>query len=418
MKNYTNKLFILATILAMPLITSCAVASEPEIFKELEFKIGGNGAQCLADGWHETESTHVWSASQNATLNLIPYKKLLTTAPNLDLEITLGSFPGEQDITIRFQNEQVGEVKIKELKSIKLTLPNFQQGKSDPDTTLSFQIPKWNQSPFTLGLDQDQRLLGIIIKSIKLKAMRLDLSISQELQFVSEHGHIQKLTTIPTIGDGDCFNHVAFTKLHDTPTTVVKKANIARADFCDAVQNGEYLEDLRPLVYENFLELLSLDEFDKNVPENIRKMINIKNKYSEMISSMQYFGLATEGLEAPEVKFPAKKIEEAIETADIKKNIERFRKASGQYSYISPRVDINCPANIIATRAKIRMNIFTFLPSTQTLHLYKTVGIEGVRPINLLLDGIHCVRLFDPKCNEEHDDCNQIYNNCIIYNSK
>ena len=114
MKDYINKFFLLSAILVTQLITSCAVASDPEIFNEHKFKIGGNGIKCLGEGWHDPEPEHVWSAKQYVSLNLEPYKAYLLNAPRIELALKIGAFPWheEKEVNVTFQKQFVGSYKI------------------------------------------------------------------------------------------------------------------------------------------------------------------------------------------------------------------------------------------------------------------------------------------------------------------
>lgn len=238
----------------------------------------------------------------------------------------------------------------------------------------------------------------------------LNVMVCQKLQY-TDGGRTIEYYTCPTVGDGDCFFHAAFTDAGDNMQTVRDKAADLRRRLCDAVQEGQYLDTLRDLVYEHYLGLLAHDLASVIVPEDIKRQIREKDDYSSMYNSMQHFGITTEGVLTPEEKFSENSIKDLITPDNIKGYMEQFRTVGGSETYIPVRPHMICPAHILATLGNKTINIFTFNSSHQRLEHLKTVGTEGIK-VDILLEGSHFLRIYDPSKDENYKhECEQIMKN-------
>lgn len=245
----------------------------------------------------------------------------------------------------------------------------------------------------------------------------IDTSKAQRFPFPNSNaenvqdGQCPEYWSVPTIGDGDCFFHAVFTEDGETKEDVQKKAKKMRNALWETINNGEYLDDLKPLIYEHYIGLLTNDKNNQRVPESIRNMVKEKNKYAKMYNSMQHFQISLNAIPKAEEKFPDDDIKNLITPNDITTYMEQFRTVDGEDSYIPFRKDMRCPVDLLATIGKKRIKIFTFNATDQVLQLYKMAGTEGTI-IYILHDNNHFVRLYKPADGEDYKkQCEQIYKN-------
>jgi uncharacterized protein (TIGR04141 family) len=249
--------------------------------------------------------------------------------------------------------------------------------------------------------------LKALLKQIQIPKDDLDVSLIQKLLYTGAN-QILEFLTCPTVGDGDCYFHLAFTEEGETAQDVRNKAALMRIALCNAVQNGQYLDDFRPLVYEHYMGLLANNSDHPGVPTPIKNMVMEKDDYSSMYNNMHRFGIRTDGILTPENKFPIVTIQTLITSDQIIDYMERFRKVGGYESYIPIRPDIIGPADRIAINGNRRINIFTLKSGTMQLNFMRTVGTTGPI-INGLLIGNHFVRLYMASADENYThQCEQI----------
>ncbi|AIL12679.1 hypothetical protein IM40_02720 [Candidatus Paracaedimonas acanthamoebae] len=230
---------------------------------------------------------------------------------------------------------------------------------------------------------------------------------------------ISEFSIYPTIGDGDCFFHAAFTEVGESEGAIKKKAAEMRSALCEVVKEGQYINELRHLVYEHYIDLLVNKPNHPDLPQAIKAIMIEKDEYTATYNGMQKFGLLTETTPNPEDRYSVDTIKSLISHDHIKSYMERFRTVGGDETYIPFRSGIICPAEILAILGERHINIFTFASETKDseskeLRLMKIAGTSGP-VVNVLHIGDHFVRL---SCNlNESDDtkqAEQIENN---YNS-
>jgi hypothetical protein len=105
---------------------------------------------------------------------------------------------------------------------------------------------------------------------------KINVNTIQKLQYQHGPNSIWEFLTCPTVGDGNCFFHASFTEHGETTQVVQGKSVTLWKGFCDAVQQVQFLEDLRYLVYEHYLGLLAYDENHASVPPAIRQQLQEK----------------------------------------------------------------------------------------------------------------------------------------------
>jgi hypothetical protein len=235
----------------------------------------------------------------------------------------------------------------------------------------------------------------------------------QKLQYLEDNETVREYLSCPTVGDGDCFFHAAFTDPEEDTRTVQDKAANMRKLLCDAVQQGEYLDDLKPLVYEHYMELLANNNDHLEVPDNIKQYMQNKNDYTNMYNNMQRFEIPIDNKTTPnpETRFPADKVKGLITPDQIKNYIERFRQVGGYETYIPFRPDILCPVEILANIGQKKISIFTFNTTEKKLQFHKTAGTVGPL-VRIVHTGNHFVRLYRPHGSEGFlRQCDQILAN-------
>lgn len=224
----------------------------------------------------------------------------------------------------------------------------------------------------------------------------LDLHTPQKLAFATpdiDQGLFAEYLTCPTIGDGDCFFHSAFTEDGEGESTVCAKAATMRKGLCDAIQSGQYIDDCRPLLYEHYLECYTHSA--GGVPKTVRDMFVANDQYEEVKAYLESRGILIPAeLTKPHTE---EAIKATITIESIKSFMENLRtKSLREETYIPVRPGMRCPAQILAERAGKRIHIFTYNNTTRQLELLKTVGPDDESPINILLSGVHYIHLFNP----------------------
>jgi hypothetical protein len=411
LQNYSKLIF--ASILGSFLIANTADASQLCVEKVIEFNERGNGLAYLGAGWHGMEGTHVWSSSQFASINLDAMKDLIAKSSSIKFEVTAANtYPAREakNIGITFQNQMYGMGELSPQKSMSLHLPIDH---TQPNaTTLQFGIPNWDQSPQARSEGADARCLGIALKNIRV-TFNLALNQPQDLPWTTDAGTVV-FTLFPTIGDGDCLFHATSTEPREEHAVVTLKAAGMRTNLCDSIQRGERVNELKPIIYEHYIDLLARNDNDQRVPEQFRRIVQLKNEYTTMINSMQKFGVvSTAPLERPETKYPTDLITNMITSDEIKQYMERYRVVGGPDTYIPIRPDMTDPADIIAQQSGKRFNVFSFNDRTKSLDLVKQVGRNGPL-VNVLINGAHFSRLLHPSHSPvELEQCHQIYLNYL-----
>ncbi|MBX9621587.1 MAG: TIGR04141 family sporadically distributed protein [Alphaproteobacteria bacterium] len=260
-----------------------------------------------------------------------------------------------------------------------------------------------------------QRDLKSLFSAVQVVSTDLNETNVQKLQYVYQNQNYE-LFTCPTVGDGDCFFHAAFTEPGETIQVVQEKAANMRKQLCDAVQQNQYINELRPLVYEHYLGLLANNNEHQEVPADIKQYIENKNDYTAMYNNMQRFGLSVDTILKPEDRFPIDGILALIIPDQVKAYVEQFRSVGGYETYIPFRPGAQCPVDILASLGQKRINIFTFKEEEKKLQLPKTAGTGTEADINILHTGNHFTRLF---CPTESDisfrQCEQIWTNYLLY---
>ncbi len=207
----------------------------------------------------------------------------------------------------------------------------------------------------------------------------------------------------PTKADGDCFFHAVFTEDGEDADTIIGRAGVIRGQLCDAIQGGNYLGECKSLLYEEYLkEYVRGNRGD--VPDNILQMFDLNNSYDALRPYLDAQGV--------DVQQPHSEddIRAAISEGKTKQYMETLRECGGAETYIPVRPGMMCPAAIIAERQGKKLNIFTVLINTgldkiarYSLGFLKSVGPnDGSPPINLLIEGNHFVRLYNPAESDLH----------------
>lgn len=278
----------------------------------------------------------------------------------------------------------------------------------------SYSIKKETSLPFAQPSAQPfKRDFKSLIKTVEKLSTNFDESAVQKLQYLEDNETVREYLSCPTVGDGDCFFHAAFTDPEEDTRTVQDKAANMRKLLCDAVQQGEYLDDLKPLVYEHYMELLANNNDHLEVPDNIKQYMQNKNDYTNMYNNMQRFEIPIDNKTTPnpETRFPADKVKGLITPDQIKNYIERFRQVGGYETYIPFRPDILCPVEILANIGQKKISIFTFNTTEKKLQFHKTAGTVGPL-VRIVHTGNHFVRLYRPHGSEGFlRQCDQILAN-------
>ena len=237
------------------------------------------------------------------------------------------------------------------------------------------------------------------------KKRGVNLYLHQKLQYTgavnAAQGIYGEYLICPTQADGDCFIHAAFTENGDTKAMMTKKAADIREDLCKEIQAGNYIDDCRKLLYEHYVGEHGNGN-KSEVPENIRKMFEHNDHCENVRSSLHAMGVAF-----PDdliIRHPEGDMVAAISDDSVKIYMESLRECAGEDSFIPVRGDdVRCPGSIIAERKGKRINIFTYKRDVSSLHLVKSVGpADGATPVNILIDGNHFVRLYNPGENVAH----------------
>lgn len=186
-----------------------------------------------------------------------------------------------------------------------------------------------------------------------------------------------------------------------------------RADFCDAIQEGEYLEDCKNLLYEHYLNLSSENQYGE-IPYDIADQIKRNYTYGDARNKLISLGMDLPAQLKEEYLHSPEDIKDLITEDSIKIYMERFRVVRGEETYIPVRPDMQCPAELIATSNDKKVNIFTFNNNTKTLALMKNVGKENDFIVNILVEGDHFIRLYNPaESDHHHSQAKQIMKNYI-----
>jgi len=264
-----------------------------------------------------------------------------------------------------------------------------------------------------------QKDLKSLFEATTLASATLDVSTVQKLQFLwAQDQTLHEYYATPTVGDGDCFFHAAFTEPGESFDVVQAKAAVMRAQLCDAIQQGHHVDNLRNLVYEHYKGLLADNENHPEIPESIKRYMREKNEYASMYNNMQRFGISVEAIPQPEVRFSEELVKALVVPDHIKIYMERFRRVGGYQTYIPFRPDGACPASLLATIGQKRINIFTFNTTEGKLQLHKTAGTVGPL-VNILHVDNHFVRLYLPVEGENSlHQCEQIWKNYLQYGNK
>lgn len=292
----------------------------------------------------------------------------------------------------------------------------FDLSGDEPESFIPYSIKPAPFSQFVnLPLNPSREKLEMLFEKTAISSGILDVNTIQKLKYVFPEGkQTWEFLVCPTIGDGNCFFHAAYTDMGDTALDVQNKAVDMRKELCDVIQGGKYLDHLRPLVYEHYSELLENNSSHPEVPQSIQTIMIEKNEYTLMYNSMQKFGLVTQAIPNPETKYPINRIQELILPDHIKAYMERFRTVGGYETYIPVRPNMISPVDILAELGKTKINIFTFNAERNQLDFIKTAGIEG-SVINILHTGNHFIRLYDSKDNKGMNQCEQILKNYYGY---
>jgi len=133
--------------------------------KAISFGKGGEGVECLGNGWSQPESWGVWSDGGLATI-FIPKpaqapKKLL-----VDLRAFISPANPLQDIAISVNDQLLREYKLDKAEGNVLAIELA--ASNDDFYKIAFQL-KTPARPFDLGFNKDKRLLGIGLISAKFE---------------------------------------------------------------------------------------------------------------------------------------------------------------------------------------------------------------------------------------------------------
>jgi hypothetical protein len=205
----------------------------------------------------------------------------------------------------------------------------------------------------------------------------------------------------PTVGDGDCFFHAAFTEDGDTLKTAKKKAGGMRLALWNNIQNDGVAESLKPFVAGQYWDILhkaarrgtSLEKPLPGIPQVVQNAYKKKG-----------------------IKLEFKDIENLTTLIDVKDYMAQLQTVSDKLESFIPldsNPDITVePADLLAKRGNKQIRIFITNPhNAQELILLKTIGRKGDPIVNILQRGVHYTRLYARK--EEKRDCRQIIKNTI-----
>jgi len=250
-----------------------------------------------------------------------------------------------------------------------------------------------------------------ILKNV-FKSEAVDQIDSLEIQKVayrgetnSEEGLYSDYITCPTKGDGDCFFHAVFTAPEEETKSVQKQAANMREGLVEAIKAGKYSNDIKDLLYENYLNMYSqggkglipasvCQKFDEN--SHFQRVRGCLLQYQSTLQKHLTQNLtATLDQEfSKEFLYSEEQIKAGISQAEINEYMERFQIAGGENSYIPVRKDMKCPAEIIALNNDKNINIFSFNESTKSLDLYKSIRSSKQGEItNILIEAGHFIRL-------------------------
>lgn len=219
-------------------------------------------------------------------------------------------------------------------------------------------------------------------------------------------GLFAEYLTCPTIGDGDCFFHAAFTEPGDTPEAVSYRALNLRGRLCDAIKgNDANARRFVSLLYEHYRGLWGTPG-SEDIPSSIRTLFQEDDEYSTVRTYLT--GLGVDPLPS-QISFPQKHtvehITNQISLGNIRTYMERFRVVGGPRTYIPFREGTFCPAEALAFLGGKRVNIFTYNEGSHQLNICKRATAPGAISspiINILHAGDHYVRLFNPAEGDLH----------------
>ncbi|MBS0186010.1 MAG: hypothetical protein JSS34_06705 [Proteobacteria bacterium] len=255
--------------------------------------------------------------------------------------------------------------------------------------------------------DQEDKITSLSKRLKKFeKSDDIDLYFPQKFTFNGllnpAEGIFGEYISCPTEGDGNCFFHAASTQDGEDSETVAVRAAVMRSAFCDMIQGGAYLGECRNLLYEDYLSLLGTSH-EKDIPGHVRALFQ---QDSEHVAARNYAlsrGIAKEHLSpylSSEHLYDADTIKGAILDTDVKFYMERLRINNGEESYIPLRPDMTCPVELLARENNLNINVFALQKeegkATGFLRLLKRAGnVQGVMPINILIEGVHYVALIN-----------------------
>jgi len=184
-----------------------------------------------------------------------------------------------------------------------------------------------------------------------------------------------KLYLVPTLGDGNCFFHSVLTRPGQNRRQVIEESIELRRRFADEIRRKDSLTEYTAMVAAHFL-FIYMTELEKEVPDYSELPRNILDFFNSRPRDSLY---DLEPLYA------------AITQDNIRSYLLTFERNG---VYIATTHDMGfSPADAIALLMKRRINIFWI--TRGRLQFHKMAGNEGPI-INVLLDGLHYSRLYDP----------------------
>nr|WP_315239706.1 glycosyltransferase family 1 protein [uncultured Albidiferax sp.] len=144
-----------------------------ELGTEVDFSTKGTARIYTRDGWSHSEDWGCWTASKTATLDLrvIAYKRMPFSLRLLVKSFVSGRYP-RQKLDIFVNNTLVDEFFLyadknhNDLHEVSIEIP-IDMISDSGELKLQFSTPD-SESPLTLGMSPDNRLLGVGIASMRL----------------------------------------------------------------------------------------------------------------------------------------------------------------------------------------------------------------------------------------------------------
>ena len=207
------------------------------------------------------------------------------------------------------------------------------------------------------------------------------------LEYIDVYGITTHFLTCPTIGDGDCLVHAAFTQKGENANLVVRKAATMRKNLINAITNDTVANYFKLFVCGQYMYLLSEDENHKEVPGNIKNMF-IQQGFIEA---------------------------DIISPNDVREYIKRLEDVkNGPEAYIPLERGVEiCPAHWFAWQGRKQFRIFEFNEKTGKLDWIKDCGNPNDLIINILYKDNHYTRFF--AYDDEKNECNQIFQNYLDF---